>query len=127
MTQRSPTALIVDDDPGVRDVLTAILKRDGWRVDAVADGEQALNCLDRTSYAVVVLDLMMPRISGQEVIAEIRKRKIDTRVIVISAVSSAEGSTLDPSIVTVSMQKPIELGDLRAVVRAIKRSHVETP
>lgn len=110
-------ALIVDDDPAVRDILSIILRRDGWAADTAADGEQAIARLAESEYSVIVLDLMMPRIDGAGVIAHIRERGIRTPVIVVSAVARMQ--VLDPQVVTLSLQKPFELGDLRAVVRAI--------
>lgn len=122
MSGNGPAALIVDDDPAVRDILAAVLRRDGWTADAVADGEEALHRLANRTYAVVVLDLLMPRMSGRDVIAAMRKMELTTPVIVISALSSDEALGLDPDIVTVKMRKPIELGDLRTVVKVIKQA-----
>jgi two-component system response regulator MprA len=113
--------LIVDDDPAVREILSAILQREAVASDVASDGEQALEFLRRETYAAVLLDLLMPRLDGEGVIAFMREQGMTTPVIVMSAV--ADGShDLDASIVRVQMQKPIELGDLRAVVRAILKS-----
>jgi DNA-binding response OmpR family regulator len=118
-----PRLLIVDDDPAIRDILCAVLKRDGWQADSVADGEAAIGRLRTSAYDLIVLDLLMPRSSGEDVIRFMKENAIATRVIVVSAVSNERGHELDPQVVTLTLQKPIELGDLRAVVRAIRETH----
>jgi DNA-binding response OmpR family regulator len=60
--------LVVDDEPVVRDVLTRYLEHEGFCVDAAADGEQALRALGERTPSVVVLDLMLPKIGGLEVL-----------------------------------------------------------
>lgn len=114
-----PRILIVDDDPAVREILAIIFKREGWNADAVGDGEQAIERLRTTSYVAVVLDLLMPRLDGAGVIGHMRENGIHTPVVVLSAVSSERGGELDASIVRVTLQKPFEIGELRAVVRAV--------
>jgi DNA-binding response OmpR family regulator len=118
-----PRLLIVDDDPAIRDILCAVLRRDGWDADSVADGEAAMQRLGKASYDLIVLDLLMPRSGGEEVIRFIRENNIDTRIIVVSAVSAERSHELDPQLVTLTLQKPIELNDLRMVVRAIRETH----
>ncbi|HEX2832480.1 MAG TPA: response regulator [Thermoanaerobaculia bacterium] len=117
-----PRLLIVDDDPAIRDILCAVLRRDGWDPDSVADGEAAMQRLRTDRYDLVVLDLVMPRYSGEDVIRFIKEHSIDTRVIVVSAVSGERSHDLDPQIVTLTLQKPIELNDLRMVIRAVRET-----
>lgn len=110
-------ALIVDDEPSVREILRVILQRDGWSVETVADGEDAIRRLGETEYTVILLDLMMPRVDGAAVIDFIKSRGITTPVVVVSAI--AERTRLDPQIVRVTLQKPFEIRDLRDVLRAL--------
>lgn len=117
--ERATRLLIVDDDPAVRDVLAAILEQDGWSVDTVPDGEMAIERLRAEPYDAVILDLLMPRMPGEEVVAFIRDQGIRTTVIVISGASAERRGGVDPDVVTLTMPKPIEIGDLRVVVRAI--------
>ena len=113
-------ALIVDDDPSVRDILAAILRRDGWKAECASDGEEAIERMKAKTYSVVVLDLLMPRIDGSGVLLFMKERDIQTPVVVVSAVPHEQA--LDPHIVRVALKKPIEIGDLRAVLRAISAS-----
>lgn len=112
-----PRALIVDDDPAVREILSAILQRDGWETESVHDGEDAIRRIGETPFTVILLDLLMPRTGGAAVIDFMKSRGITTPVVVISAV--AETASLDPQIVRVTLQKPFEIHDLRAVLRAL--------
>lgn len=118
-----PRLLIVDDDPAIRDILSAVLRRDGWFTECAADGQYAIERLGEAAFDLVVLDLVMPRSGGEEVIRFIKERGIDTRVIVVSAKSAERSHALDPMVVTLTLQKPIELNDLRTVVRAIRETH----
>lgn len=65
--------LVVDDDPLVRELLQTVLGDAGHEVSAVTNGEDALARLRESSYAVVVLDRSMPRLSGLEVVGAMRK------------------------------------------------------
>jgi two-component system, OmpR family, response regulator MprA len=112
-----PRALIVDDEPAVREILSAILQRDGWDAETVPDGEEAIRRLGETQFSVILLDLLMPRAGGSTVIEFMKKAGIVTPVVVISAI--AESAALDPQIVRVSLQKPFEVRDLRSVLRAL--------
>lgn len=109
--------LIVDDDPAVRAIMAALIKRDGTTVDIAQDGEQAIAMLRGERYDAVVLDLLMPRIDGLGVIAFMKNERVDTPVIVLSAVS--DDQALDPAIVRVVMHKPFEPRELRRVVSAV--------
>jgi DNA-binding response OmpR family regulator len=109
--------LIVDDDPAVRQIMTALLRRDGVECDVAADGESAMRMLGASEYRAVVLDLLMPRVDGRSVVAFMRERGIETPVIVVSAISDAHD--LDPGIVRVAMQKPFDPRELRTVVNAV--------
>ena len=110
--------LIVDDDPAIRQILRVLLERDGIQADIAEDGERATTMLRARKYSVVLLDLLMPRLDGHGVIAFMNEQKINTPVIVISAVGDT-AIDLDPHLVRVVMQKPFEARDLRKVVAAV--------
>lgn len=117
----SQRVLIVDDDPAVREIVAAVLRREGMDVDVANDGQQAVSALDRESYAAVLLDLLMPVVDGNGVIAHMREKQIGTPVIVITG-HSDEHPSLDSDVVRLVMEKPIEVSDLRDVVRAVLRT-----
>jgi two-component system, OmpR family, response regulator ResD len=76
--------LVVDDEPVVRDVLTRYLKRDGFEVESVADGEQALESIATNPPDLVLLDLMLPKVDGFEVFGRMRTFS-DAAVIMLTA------------------------------------------
>jgi DNA-binding response OmpR family regulator len=65
--------LVVDDEPIVREVLSRYLAREGFDVEAAADGERALSAVERARPDVVILDLMLPRVDGLEVFRRMRE------------------------------------------------------
>lgn len=121
MAAMSARVLIVDDDPAIRQILSALLRRDGTECDIAEDGEDAISHLQQQTYDVVLLDLLMPRVDGVGVIAYMKENAITTPVVVISAVMDDRVDTLDPQLVRVAMQKPLEPRELRRVVEAIVR------
>jgi DNA-binding NtrC family response regulator len=89
MTHKPKTVLIVDDDEGMRDTLTAILKRD-YRVLRVASGEAALPILNREDIDLVLLDVRLPGISGFEVLRIVKENYSLVEVLMISAITDVE-------------------------------------
>ena len=77
--------LVVDDEPALRESLRRGLVAGGWAVDTAGDGEAGLAMAADEEYDVVVLDIMMPRRNGYEVVREMRRREIWTPVLVLTA------------------------------------------
>ena len=85
--------LVAEDDPDIRDILVLTLEREGHRdVTAVADGAEALAALTRQGFDLVLLDVLMPRLSGIEVLHRLRRLPggEDVPVIVVSALSDLD-------------------------------------
>jgi DNA-binding NtrC family response regulator len=89
MSHKPKTVLIVDDDEGMRDTLTAILKRE-YRVLKVASGEAALPVLNREDVDLMLLDVRLPGISGFEVLRIVKENYSLIEVLMISAVTDIE-------------------------------------
>ena len=77
--------LVVDDEPALRESLRRGLVAGGWAVDTAGDGEAGLEMAAGEEYDVVVLDIMMPRRNGYEVVREMRRREIWTPVLMLTA------------------------------------------
>jgi DNA-binding response OmpR family regulator len=94
MAQETQKVLVVDDNQDVRDLVVHILNADGFHVYSAADGENALAILNSNEVDLVLLDVMMPGISGLEVLSEIRtgsnKKIREIPVMMITAKSSTE-------------------------------------
>ena len=89
MSHKQKTVLIVDDDDGMRDTLTAILKRD-YRILKAASGEAALPILNCEDVDLMLLDIRLPGISGFEVLRIARENHRLVEVIMISAIHEIE-------------------------------------
>ena len=105
-------ALVVDDDDAIRRLLVAILRRRGIDADAAGDGEQALARMKAKTYDVMVLDLMMPKMTGFEVLEKMEELGIKTSVIVLSAASLDRLGEVDSPLVMRVIRKPFEVEDL---------------
>ena len=84
--------LVVDDEEVLQDVLGTLLKREGLRPLAARTGEEALLIAERETIDLVLLDLMLPGMSGMEVLKQIRSRDPEQVVIVVTAYSSIESA-----------------------------------
>jgi DNA-binding response OmpR family regulator len=81
---------VVDDEANIRSSLSEMLTQDGYQVWAVASGEEALKCIMRQVFDLVLLDLKLQGIGGIDVLAAIRQQSPDTIVIVLTAHASLE-------------------------------------
>ena len=106
-------ALVVDDDSGIRVLLTRILTRHGFAVDAVRDGAEAIEQLLQHDYDLITLDLMMPRIDGFTVVRYLSQHlpeKLE-KVIVMTAFGRNALEQVCPP-VTRFIEKPFDLDRL---------------
>jgi len=118
--------LVVDDEPAIRALVAKIVERAGLTVDCARDGAEAIDMLEERSYAVVVVDLMMPNIDGYEVVDYLKRRKAGRpAVIVISAGESGALRQLDGSMVHSIVRKPFDIDVLGDLISAAARSRNE--
>lgn len=78
------SVLIVDDETFLRQILTRIVKREGYSVAEAADGVEALEKLKSRQFEFVISDIKMPRMDGLELLAEIKSNWPDTKVLLIT-------------------------------------------
>lgn len=111
--------LVVDDDPAIQKMLSTLLRRQGISADVVDDGEIALQRLHNREYDAILLDLMLPRTNGFEVIHHLKCLKPDflNRVIVVTAASERTLQYLDVNDVRKVLRKPFDINELVADVR----------
>ncbi len=119
-----PLVLVVDDESSYRDALSVALSAEGFSVETAADGVEALEKFEQTRPALILLDVMLPRISGIDVCRQIRT---SSKVPIIMV--TAKGSEID-AVVGLEVgaddyvAKPFRLRELVARVRAaIRRGH----
>lgn len=112
-------ALVVDDDRAIRRLLVTALGRVGVDLDEASDGAGAMERLHTKTYDVLLLDMMMPKMSGMEVLARMEHDDIDVPVIVLSAASEQYLGRVNSGKVIRIFRKPFDLDVLVAEVAAI--------
>jgi len=86
----SPQILVVDDEKVIRDILSDFLTMEGFLVRSVEDGAQAIKELQRRTYNLVITDLKMPNMGGLELLEEVRRRKLDVLVVIMTGFGTVE-------------------------------------
>ncbi|HEX8254985.1 MAG TPA: response regulator [Thermoanaerobaculia bacterium] len=121
MTQQytESRVLVADDDQAIRKLVCTLLRREGLEVDAAADGQEAIERLQQRHYAVILLDLMMPRVDGFGVIDYLRNNPPAQKpvILVVSAYADQKFKLVDPNLVAGVLRKPFEVADLGGLVR----------
>ena len=109
---------MVDDDDAIRTLLLTVLRRRGFPVDTARHGGEALAKMERCCYAVILLDLMMPRVSGWEVRRELSRYDQEQRPIVIVMTAGTEPRDIDSRLVAGTIRKPFDVELLVDMVTA---------
>lgn len=115
-----PRVLVVDDDPHIRKLIIASLKRENYDLAEAPNGRPALEIMRRGEADCVILDLMMPEVSGWDVLEE---RARDARmsripVVIISANRDPEVAKAIAQGISAFLPKPFDLQTLHALVRS---------
>jgi len=85
--------LIVDDDKGVRELLEILVRKEGFQVETAADGEEALNKARKSLPNIILLDLMLPKSGGFEVLHELQAEETSGIPIIVMTGRNMDGST----------------------------------
>jgi two-component system nitrogen regulation response regulator NtrX len=133
--------LIVDDEAGVRSSLSAVLREEGYEVDAVASGEACLDRAARQPYDVMLLDVWLPGIDGLTTLSRLRERGCDSEVVIISGHGNIESAVRAIKLGAFDfVEKPLSLDKTAVAVRnalrqrrleaenqALRAAHVDKP
>ena len=114
-----PRILSVDDEPSFVDMLKQYFEIRGYVIDVTSEGEEGLRLLSLGKYDVVLLDLKMAGLSGDKIMDEIKKQKLDTKIIFISAYSDS-GKTKERLMnegAYAYLMKPLNIEELRLILR----------
>jgi two-component system, chemotaxis family, chemotaxis protein CheY len=124
---RSFCVLVVDDDASIRRMIIAALRREGYRFLEAANGREALDFMRAEKPDVVVLDLMMPMVSGWDVLRErVNEPSLASiPVIIVSANRDAELSSAIDKGICAFLPKPFDIGALSALVRSCVQSEAQ--
>ena len=119
------TILIIEDDTSQREVFKLVLQKAGFSVIARGDAPSGLRWLEQIVPDLILLDYMLPQISGAEMLAEIRKRPNgrDVPVVVATAVADLRTEVFKPYVIYALLQKPLSP---RELVRVINEALLET-
>ena len=114
--------LVADDDKNTRRLMQAVLERDGYTVSLAANGQEALEVLDREHIDLVVLDVMMPRMDGYAFTATLRETKSDLPILMVSAKHLPEDRKRGFLAGTDDyMTKPADMEEMLLRIRALLR------
>jgi two-component system response regulator PilR (NtrC family) len=90
MTKHTGDILIVDDERSMREFLGIYLRREGYRIEAASGGNEAIASIKARAFDVIITDLRMPDVDGLTILAEAKRTRPDTEVIVVTAFSTTE-------------------------------------
>ena len=118
--------LVMEDDHRLSAALVQILEENSYDVEVVTDGETGLDYGTEGSYDVIILDIMLPKMSGFDVAAELRRRKVATPILILTARDSVTDKItgLDSG-ADDYMTKPFSPAELLAHLRALTRRQGE--
>jgi DNA-binding response OmpR family regulator len=114
--------LLVEDSTRLATALTSSLRAEGHAVDHAEDGRMALRQIELAEYDVIILDLMLPQVSGLDILRRLRSSPAPTRVLVLSARDQIEDRVAALNLGADDyLVKPFDLGELKARLGALQR------
>lgn len=114
--------LLIEDEKKLSEAITYILKKNKYIVDAVFDGIDGLDYALSEIYDLIILDIMLPKLNGIDVLKNIRKEKIDVPILLLTAKSTLEDKVLGLDTGADDyLTKPFEIEELLARIRAMLR------
>ena len=114
--------LLAEDERSLSKALVALLEKNNYSVDAVYDGEEALNYIDAGNYDAMILDLMMPKLDGLSVLREMRARGCAIPVLILSAKAEVDDKVIGLDLgANDYLTKPFSVKELLARIRAMTR------
>ena len=114
--------LLVEDSLQLNKALSTVLRRNSFVVDSAFDGEEALIFIEQYTYDLIILDIMLPKIDGLQVLKRTRINKIDTPIIMLTAKSTVEDKITGLDLGADDyLPKPFVVEELLARIRALLR------
>jgi len=110
--------VVVEDEPSIRQMVRRVLEKEGWVVREAENGQAGLRAVSENKPAVILLDLMMPVMSGWEVLDRLAKDDPSSRPIVLVFTAGSEPREASPELVIGNIRKPFDVDLLLDVVTA---------
>jgi len=122
-----PKVLVVEDDDAIRALLLAALRREPFEVHAAVNGAEALTLTQSAEYAVILLDLMMPIVTGVEFLQAFHDTSPNSRtvVFVMTAFDDVTVRHIAPNLVHAIVRKPFDVPQLVSMVREVAMTRVQ--
>ncbi len=115
--EKQPLVLVVDDEMNIRRTISRSLKNADCQVETAVNGEEALAIIEAHVPDVVLLDMRMPGMSGLDLLKELSERKIQTKIVIITAYGTVENAVEAMKLGAVDfLQKPFTPKDIRDLV-----------
>lgn len=124
MTGTRRQLLIVDDDASIRTLLRLIAERRGFSADVAADGVDALALMSEHNYDMAIIDLMMPRVNGYELVDSLRRLDHRPTVVIATAMTDSLIGLLDAELVHSIIRKPFDVEIVGSLMVAVIGSKV---
>lgn len=120
--------LVVDDDPAIRNLVATVLRREQFQIETATDGEDALEKISAQSFRLIILDLMMPKKNGFEVIDYLKEHRqtIHQPVLVMTAATDKFVGKVDLDFVKGVVRKPFDITELTRLVRTLIQQSIGT-
>ena len=123
MTEKKIKCLVVDDDPSIRLLVQRALQKSGFEAATAADGVEALKMLEENEFDLLILDLMMPRLNGFDVVERLSSNASSMpKILVMTAASPSVLRELPVDRVGKIIAKPFELQTLISSAIAVTES-----
>ena len=116
--------LIVDDDSSIRTLLRLVAERQGYAVDVAVDGVEAMRLLSEHRYDLAIIDLMMPRLNGYELVDALPRFAHRPAIVIATAMTDSLIGLLDAEVVHSIIRKPFDIEMLGALMTAIVESRM---
>lgn len=118
--------LMIEDEEYIAEAVATVLRKNKYSVDLAFNGEYGLDCALSSIYDIIILDIMLPIIDGLEVLKEIRRNKIKSKVILLTAKGQIEDKIKGLDLGADDyMPKPFHTEELLARIRALSRRNIE--
>jgi CheY-like chemotaxis protein len=125
--KKAKLVLVIDDDDGVRELLTFLVKKEGYRVECAVDGEEGYQKAERLKPDLILLDLMMPRYGGFEVLRQLQSGGLSRIPIVVVTGRYTDRSTSEmirqESNVVDFLEKPLKPNVLTSTLERLLKPH----